>query len=375
MSSNIYTYLEENFHIKSTYQFQQDYILHPLYKYPLPQGGCKIDLPYKEDLEYLLSIIKQKDIIKLLNICKQTLKRFINDLNLNNYFPIKINDDILKLYNINYNDFTRNYIIDPILVKGFTRKKFKNIINKEDIYFLYITKNISRQDIAKLFFIDEFIIKQWLKLYNIQKTKYQRISNMHKSIKTKFGDENIFITPYFKKKSEQTCLQKYGVKSYTQTLQYHNLYNNKSFILNRSNKEYITKKKNNSFATSKPEEEIYNLLCQKYGEIKRQYKSDLYPYRCDFYIPSIDTYIEYQGHWTHGKEPYIGSKEQQEKIILWKEKSNELNFKNEYKIHYSRAIHIWTISDPLKRNTAKKNNLNWIEFFNMNQFMGWFEKQ
>ena len=141
---------------------------------------------------------------------------------------------------------------------------------------------------------------------------------MHKSIKTKFGDENIFITPYFKKKSEQTCLQKYGVKSYTQTLQYHNLYNNKSFILNRSNKEYITKKKNNSFATSKPEEEIYNLLCQKYGEIKRQYKSDLYPYRCDFYIPSIDTYIEYQGHWTHGKEPYIGSKEQQEKIILWK---------------------------------------------------------
>ena len=30
------------------------------------------------------------------------------------------------------------------------------------------------------------------------------------------------------------------------------------------------------------------------------------------------------------------------------------------------------MKDPIKRNWAKEHNLNWIEFFNMNQFMDWF---
>ena len=29
--------------------------------------------------------------------------------------------------------------------------------------------------------------------------------------------------------------------------------------------------------------------------------------------------------------------------------------------------------NPLKRETARKNNLNWIEFFNMKQFMEWYD--
>ena len=42
---------------------------------------------------------------------------------------------------------------------------------------------------------------------------------------------------------------------------------------------------------------------------------------------------------------------------------------------YLRAIKVWSKTDPLKREIAKKNNLNWIEFFNMNQFLDWFNMQ
>ena len=79
----------------------------------------------------------------------------------------------------------------------------------------------------------------------------------------------------------------------------------------------------------------------------------------------MDLYIEYQGFWTHGKEPYIGSDEQKEIIKLWASKNTD---------QYKRAIKTWTIKDPLKRETAKKNNLNWIEFFNIKQFMKWYNQ-
>lgn len=99
--------------------------------------------------------------------------------------------------------------------------------------------------------------------------------------------------------------------------------------------------------------------------MKRQYKNDLYPYSCDFYIPSIDTYIEYQGYWMHGKEPYIGTEEQQDIIKKWKEKGTS---------QYLRAVKYWSEDDVKKRNDAKVNNIKLLEFFNRDQFKKWFNK-
>lgn len=133
-------------------------------------------------------------------------------------------------------------------------------------------------------------------------------------------------------------------------------------------KSIETKRKNNSFNISKPEEAIYQLLNNKFfNQIKRQYMSDKYPFACDFYIPKLDLYIEYQGLWTHGGEPYNPNNiKHQEKLEKWKNSNSDF---------YNNAINVWTISDPLKRETAKKNNLNWIEFFTMDQFMEWYNKQ
>ena len=39
-------------------------------------------------------------------------------------------------------------------------------------------------------------------------------------------------------------------------------------------------------------------------DIIRQYNSERYPFSCDFYIKSLDVFIEYQGFWSHNVHPY-----------------------------------------------------------------------
>ena len=40
---------------------------------------------------------------------------------------------------------------------------------------------------------------------------------------------------------------------------------------------------------------------------------------------------------------------------------------------YVNAIKIWTELDVKKRNWAKENNLNWIEFFTFEEVKVWLE--
>lgn len=109
-------------------------------------------------------------------------------------------------------------------------------------------------------------------------------------------------------------------------------------------------------------------MVSKFGvvNVKRQYKSEKYPFACDFYIVNKDLYIEINFHWTHGFEPYDIYKHV-EMLNEWVNKSKTSDF-------YKNAINVWTIKDPLKRKTAKDNNLNWIEFFDIKQFDEWFNK-
>ena len=129
-------------------------------------------------------------------------------------------------------------------------------------------------------------------------------------------------------------------------------------------RHHETKKKNGSYKKSKIEDKIYDLLLTKFSIVERQYSSDIYPWNCDFYIPELELYIEYQGFWHHGKEPYNNTKAEHRKIVnSWKEKTE---------IQYSRAIYGWTIADPKKRAYVKEYKVNWIEFFNEKEFSDWF---
>ena len=121
----------------------------------------------------------------------------------------------------------------------------------------------------------------------------------------------------------------------------------------RAKKELDTKKKNKTFNSASDEKYIASVLKQKFSDLKCQYKSQRYPFMCDFYI-------EYQGHWTHGKHPFNeNNSEDILKVKLWESKNDE---------YYKNTIYTWTVRDQIKRDIAQKNNLNWLEFFTLKEF-------
>ena len=173
-----------------------------------------------------------------------------------------------------------------------------------------------------------------------------------------YGVEYSFQSDLVKQKAKETNLEKYGADNYTKSKAY------LEKLPEILEKIYKTKKQNHTFNTSTPEEFLYSELVKKFGisDILRQYKSPKYPYNCDFYIKSLDLYIELQGTWLHGKEPYNpDSKKHQQKLLEWQEKAKKSKF-------YKNAIKIWTIKDPLKRKIALENNLNYIEVFDFETF-------
>lgn len=171
-------------------------------------------------------------------------------------------------------------------------------------------------------------------------------------------------------KAKQTCLKTYGVDHFTKTQQYKEIFDDKFFVDNMNKKIYLTKKKNGTFNTSKPENECFELLKQKYPDTIHSYKSKLYPFNCDLYVPSLDLYIELNLHWTHGKEPFdINNKEHLKILETWENKA----FKTGSKF-FKDSILIWTQRDPLKLNTFKNNNLNYKIFYTEKEFIDWFNK-
>ena len=179
-------------------------------------------------------------------------------------------------------------------------------------------------------------------------------------------------------KAKATMQERYGVDYFSQSKKFKKLWpkngGDPEFNNKIREKEYHTKKENNSFNTSKPEERILSLLIEKFGEedVVSQYKEDRYPYKCDFYIKSLDLFIEFQGTWTHGGHPFSKRrKEDVEKINTWLALSENKNFKDDNKDYYKKAINTWTILDVKKRKLAKKNKLNWLEFFSEQAFLDW----
>ena len=158
-------------------------------------------------------------------------------------------------------------------------------------------------------------------------------------------------------KIKQTCLKRYGVEYSSQVPEVKIKIKNALSSKIVQDKINNTKRKNNTFNTSKPEENLYKEIKSIYPSVIRQYNKDKrYPFNCDFYIPELDMFIELQGTWLHGLHPYnCNLIEDINKLNKWKSKNTKF---------YDIAIKVWTISDPKKRETAKKNNLNYVELFN-----------
>ena len=159
-----------------------------------------------------------------------------------------------------------------------------------------------------------------------------------------------FASKELNKKTQNTINELYGNPIWTKSNEFKNRCGE---IIS---KQHQTKRERKSFHSTKLEDEIEKYLTKNNINFISQYKSQEYPFLCDFYFPDYNLYVEIQGYWCHGNHPFDeNNKDDISKLEMWKEKSNSNQ--------YTNAIYIWTISDPLKRRVAKENNLNFIEIF------------
>ena len=128
-------------------------------------------------------------------------------------------------------------------------------------------------------------------------------------------------------------------------------------------KAWRTKCEKGNFGASKPENRLYELLCDVFGkeDVIRQYIDEVrYPFYCDFYIQSLNLFIELNAHWVHGGHWF--DKDNLEDIVQlhdWIER-----FRIDGSSFYFAAIERWTERDLLKRQFALDNHLNYIVFWN-----------
>ena len=190
-----------------------------------------------------------------------------------------------------------------------------------------------------------------------------------------------------KEKSKQTCLKKYGCE-YTGQTEIKKQKSKETFLKhygvdhNWKNKECFQKCIDNRFknkieingiTSSKPEQLCFELLKEKFNKVIRQKKDkQKYPFFCDFYIKDIDTWIEFNGFMTHGGHPFNPNDINDQQKLNELKKQNQ-NHKNPGNNLYYMTIINWTIYDPLKRKTAKDNNLNYLEFFDIDELKKWLK--
>ena len=218
-------------------------------------------------------------------------------------------------------------------------------------------------------------------VFKVQKFRNQSLDTCIKKYASDEDDINSIVNigqlKYVKDKMKNTCLEKYGVENPMQTQYYKNLISSILSSNEIQKKIYNTKLLNNSFNISYQEDVCFDLLKEKYSDCIRQYKSELYPFNCDFYIPSLDLYIEYNGSHYHHYHPFdINDDNDINELNRLKEKAENSNaHKNGKKSQYDNIIYTWTILDVKKRNIAQQNNLNYIEFWNINEVKEWINKQ
>lgn len=224
-----------------------------------------------------------------------------------------------------------------------------------------------------------------LKKYGVDNVwKNENVKNkIRNTIKEKYGVDAYYKGGKIFNKQTSTCLLRYGVPRYQNTKEFKQhlsdiseisiskrkntckeLYGIETF--NNQEKRYETMKKNGSFRCSMEENYAYLYLSLEYFDTIRQYKDEeRYPFNCDFYIPCLDLFIECNFHWTHQDHIYNSNSLEDRELLH--------NLQHKDGKYYKNAGKTWSERDPLKYNTAKRNNLNYKIFWNLKELIEWLQ--
>lgn len=135
-------------------------------------------------------------------------------------------------------------------------------------------------------------------------------------------------------------------------------------------KQYETQKRLGHIRNSKLEDYSYNLLCNYFNSndiLRQYYDKKRYPFKCDFYIKSLDLFIECHYGYRHCGESFDENNfEHQQRLQELKDRA--ATHKNPNNNNYLQCIYQWTDLDVRKRQCAIDNNLNWLCFYCIDDF-------
>lgn len=222
-------------------------------------------------------------------------------------------------------------------------KNQKLNLDRNTLFDLYVNKQMTSKEVANHFGCSSKTVRNYLQKYNIpirqmpdavklERSKWSKDKELERS-------RNVHMAWAGKSKEE--------LKAIDDKKKLSGKINSPEAIL----KAHETRLKNGTTRISKSENDFYRkLLMLGFNEddIKRNYFGDgRYPFNCDFYIPSKDLFIEYQGHQTHGPAPF--DKENREHLD-YLDACNKKGF----------DMSTWTNRDQRKFETALRNKINLV---------------
>lgn len=180
----------------------------------------------------------------------------------------------------------------------------------------------------------------------------------------KYGGSNVMNNAEVRDKLARTNLSKYGsISPFGNSLVQSKAMKSRAKIIESAISEYkktgqIDK---NLFKQSTSEYTVFLLLAEKFGVDDVMYQYGIhpydarYPFACDFYIKSLDLFIELNGYYGHAGHWYDANNHDDVlKAKHWLTSGKSRN---------QKAYQMWTVSDVERREMAKKNDLNYLVFW------------
>ena len=213
-------------------------------------------------------------------------------------------------------------------------------LDKDELYDLYVVKGLSTVNIATHFNCTTTTIRNWMKKYDI---KRRSVSDAVKLDRSKWTEEKELqrakaVHLAWASKSKEELDEITRKKKFSKNI-------NSEESIKKAN---LTRIANGTSKESKSEKEFYHklqILGIDKNDIIHHYISDEYPFNCDFYIKSKNLYIEYQGHYTHGTEPFNSENKSHLELLE--------NFKA-----CGKDMSTWYRRDVTKLNVAMENKIN-----------------
>ena len=219
-------------------------------------------------------------------------------------------------------------------------------LDKDVLYDLYLNQQMTTNEIGKIFDCTSACVRKYLSKYNITIRQNGEAVKLERS---KWPKEK-------EKARSKKFIQNWADKSEEERREI-NVRKTAGWHTSEAVQKQINSRiANGTSKESKAELEFMNKLSlfldkddliHHYTDLKR------YPFDCDFYIPSKDLFIEYQGHQTHGYEPY--SPQNPEHWVY-----------SDYLETHGFSSSIFTIRDPNKLKVAKQNKINLLLIYPKN---------